>query len=251
MLALLAGCHSRISEELTVVRARDVRIKAERAPQDENDNVLSVSDLWSFVPADMDEGTAPDDVEARASRSALARVARRRSTPTRETHKARSTESRLARSRSSRQAAPRTVRRSSLPPPKRRAATPRRASGKPATKSAARLAREHFLDYPTTIKATRITLYCPPAYAHEATLRGDERPRIAGKRIVTGDAELRCRELTLKARRIALIVREDEPDLQIAARGDVHFVSQVGGQMVRENGIRSLLITNDKMTPLR
>ena len=40
-------------------------------------------------------------------------------------------------------------------------------------------------------------------------------------------------------------------DLQIMARGDVHLVSEVRGNVTRETGIRSLLITNDKIVPLR
>ena len=245
-----AGCQSRITEELTVVRARDVRLRADESPQDENDGVVAVSDLWSFVPADMDGDTPQGDSEAQAGREALNhRAAMRRTSPSTSRDRpftSRRTRAPLSQSRP----ATRTSRLSALPAPKRRAKAPRRTPGKPASKSAARLAREHFLDYPTTISAKSITLYCPRAYVGEVRLHGEERPRVGEKRVVIGEASLTCRELTLRARRIAWIVRDD-PDIQIAARGSVQFVSKVGEQVVRENGIRSLLITNDKLTPLR
>ena len=140
-----------------------------------------------------------------------------------------------------------------LPAPRRRAARPARVEGRKTGKTAAQLAREHFLDFPTRIEATRITLYCPAQYAAEVRMRGEtvDRSQPARQRAV-GGARLVLRELTLEADRITLRVRDPaEQDLQITARGGVRFVSKVRDNVHREDGLRSLLITNDRTVPLR
>ena len=65
-------------------------------------------------------------------------------------------------------------------------------------------------------------------------------------------ARLVLRELTLEAERISIRVQpEGLLDLTIMARGNVHLVSEIRGNVNRETGIRGLLITNDRIVPLR
>jgi hypothetical protein len=135
----------------------------------------------------------------------------------------------------------------------------RRATPEPAAvprapvKSPERVARERYLDHPTRVRAERITFYCPPAYAAEVRLGGDElRETSPGRRQAEGHARLFCRELTLEAEVIILKVRDDGlDDLQVMARGDVSFVTDQKGQVMHEDGIRSLMLTNDEILPLR
>ena len=112
--------------------------------------------------------------------------------------------------------------------------------------------RERYLDHPTRLRAERIAFYCPASLAHEIQLTGEavvqKKPT---RRVATGRARLVCRELTLEARKITVNVRGEDPDLQITGRGNVHFVTQQKAQMLREEGIRSLLITNEQVIPLR
>ncbi len=112
--------------------------------------------------------------------------------------------------------------------------------------------RERYLDHPTRLRAERIAFYCPAALAHEVRLTGEAvEQKKPTRRVATGRARLLCRELTLEARKITLNVRGEDPDVQITARGNVHFVTQQKAQMLREEGIRSLLITNEQVVPLR
>ncbi|MDF1700149.1 MAG: hypothetical protein P1V36_03195 [Planctomycetota bacterium] len=137
--------------------------------------------------------------------------------------------------------------------PRRRAAREARPVGKKATKNAEQLAHEHFLDYPTRVKARKLTLHLPPAFAAEVRLTGASvSPLQHGRRQALGAARLVVRELTLEAERVTLRVRTDgRPDVQIMARGDVTFVADVRGNVLREEGLRSLLITNDQVVPIR
>ena len=145
------------------------------------------------------------------------------------------------------------------PPPRPKIAAPkprartRRPEGKAAKKSAAKLARDHYLDYPTRVVAQRITFYCPADCAREVRLKADDvRQTSATRKLARGNARLICRELTLEADRITFRIREEpDADLQVSARGNATIVSAVRGQEHREEGLRSLLITNDRLVPLR
>lgn len=139
-----------------------------------------------------------------------------------------------------------------LPVPARRAQTELRPVGASTGKSTAELARDHFLDYPTHVRADRVTLYVPPALAGAVRLMGQQvdRSRPARQQAV-GAARLVLRELTLEGDRVVLRVREDGlEDVQITARGGVEFVSNVRGNILRERGLKSLLITNDQVVPI-
>lgn len=141
----------------------------------------------------------------------------------------------------------------SLPVPQRRATAAPKERGTPPTKRPEDLARERFLDHPTRIQGGTITFYCPRRFASEVQLHGDELtdPR-PGRRIATGGAELTCRELRLDADRIVLRVQEEaDADVQVTARGDVSFVTDQRGQVLRHDNVRILVITNDGVTPLR
>jgi len=124
--------------------------------------------------------------------------------------------------------------------------------GTPPAKSLADLARERFLDHPTKVRAEQITFFCPTRYLREVALRAqdvqDPRP---GRRVATGAARLTCRELTLEAEKIVLRV-PDEPDadVQVTARGGVDFVTDQRGQVLRHEGLRILVLSNDRVTPL-
>ena len=113
------------------------------------------------------------------------------------------------------------------------------------------LARRRHLDNPTRVRAGRITFYCPRRFAADVRLTGDDvRTTRPGRRMATGNARLTCRELSLEGDRIVLLVRDD-PDVQLTARGDVSYVTERRGRVNREEGVRSLVITNDEVTPLR
>jgi len=137
--------------------------------------------------------------------------------------------------------------------PGRRARREVRPVGKKATKDAGTLARDHFLDYPTRIAAARITLHVPAVLAARARLTGGQVDGASGSRQrAVGGARLTLGELTLEADRITLRPRTDgRPDLQVMARGGVELVANVRGNILRESGLRSLLITNDQVVPLR
>ena len=140
-----------------------------------------------------------------------------------------------------------------LPVPTRRATPGPRERGTPPAKTPEDLARERFLDHPTRIQAGTITFYCPRRFAAEVRMQGQEvtDPK-PGRRIAVGDARLVCRELTLGAERVVLRI-QDEPDaaVQVTARGDVSFVTDQRGQVLRHDHVRILVITNDGVTPLR
>ena len=135
-----------------------------------------------------------------------------------------------------------------LPPP------PRDKDGQPLgpRKAPDELRRHRYLDNPTRLRAGRVAFYCPEALASEIHLTGGRvEAKGAKRRVATGGARLICRELTLEADKISLNLRGEDPDIQLTARGDVHFVTRQRSQVLREEGIRSLLITNEQIVPLR
>jgi hypothetical protein len=138
-----------------------------------------------------------------------------------------------------------------LPVLARRTAEP--SPGAKPTKPLALLARERYLDHPTRVRAAQITFRCPASYLPEIrTTASASRPESPTRRVLEGGARLTCRELTLEADVLVLHLREDGlTDVQVSARGDVSFVSDQAGRLFREQGIRSLLLTNDRMVPLR
>lgn len=137
--------------------------------------------------------------------------------------------------------------------PKRRDPKKLKPRGTKLTKSPEQVAREHYLTNPTTIEAGRITLYVPPGYLPEVRLTGAKVEDLAAnRRRATGNARLVVRELTLKADQITLrTLKADARDIRITARGEAGIITKVRDQVIREEGLRSLLISNDRLTPLR
>jgi outer membrane murein-binding lipoprotein Lpp len=115
------------------------------------------------------------------------------------------------------------------------------------------VARERFLEATTTIDAEKATITVPARYAAEATLSGTTtREDGPGRRVAEGVAVLSLRRLTVRARRIVLVARDDGgSDVQISARGNVVLKSDQPASVVEETGLRSLLLTNDGYVPLR
>ena len=137
--------------------------------------------------------------------------------------------------------------------PRKRAAKAARPEGKKTGKSTAQLASDHYLDYPTHIKAQKITFACPKAYSSRVRLYADDLDRSRPGRVKgQGNARLLIGELTLEAERITWRLQaEGKQDVQVLARGEVQMVSEVRGNVHRETGIRGLVITNDQLVPLR
>lgn len=228
---LTGGCAVRRSAVLPEVDATEVRLALdEDGPWQERPTALTASHPAVGLSAPPAEVT-PEPRPAAAPAAALA--------------------GRASRSAPARQPPP-------APPPTLEVPQPRTAGpvtpagGRPAKPLADR-ARERFLDYPTEVHAQRLTLILPAALASEAQLTGarvsDPEP---GQRTGEGGARLVCRELTLVGERITLRVRAPgSDDIQITARGEVEFVSTRRGQVLREVGLRSLVLTNDQMLPLR
>jgi len=119
-------------------------------------------------------------------------------------------------------------------------------------KSLEEAARTRFLDHPTEIAAEQITLYAPPEILAEGqvTAANVSEP-TPGRRIAAGGARVALRELTLKAQRITLRARAGSADIQITAQGAVEFVTRQRDQVIREQDLKSLILTNDRITPLR
>jgi hypothetical protein len=141
----------------------------------------------------------------------------------------------------------------SVPVPAARGLGQTTPKGAPPVKSVEATARERFLDHPTEVRGESLTLVLPARLAAEARLTGGavEEP-APGRRVASGGARLTCRELTLVGERITLRTREPgSEDVQITARGGVAFVSRHGEQVVREEGLKTLIVTNDRVTPLR
>ncbi len=125
--------------------------------------------------------------------------------------------------------------------------------GAPPTKPVEAVGRERFLDHPTEIHAGSLTLVVPAALAAQARLTGAQLSEpTPGRRVAEGGARLTCRELTLVGERITLRVRPPgSEDVQITARGEVELVSRQRDQVLRETGLKSLIVTNDQLMPLR
>ncbi len=98
-------------------------------------------------------------------------------------------------------------------------------------------ARTKFLASTTDVSADRATLYVPRAYAGEVSREGA--------------TVVRLRRLTVRAGQLNVVVRDDNPDLQLSARGGVSFRSDQPASVIEETGLRSLLLKNDGYTPLR
>ena len=237
----VAGCATQVTTELPVIDADRFHVQPEAAPpttlaEAQNDDLFEVSGIWrrSLEPFERPEAVlvaAKPDVDKQppkpAPQTALDRLL----------------------FRSQPQAPPRPQ----VVAPKSRRARPVRPEGQRATKSAAHLARDHYLDYPTRVVGQRITFYCPADVAREIRIKADDvRQTHPLRRLARGNARVTCRELTLEADRITIRIREEpDADLQISARGNATLVSTVRGQEQREEGVRSLLVTNDNLVPLR
>lgn len=143
--------------------------------------------------------------------------------------------------------------RPALPVPKRRATPKPPKRGTKSTKTVQQLEREHYLDNPTTVHAHKITFYCPAAFLREVRLTADDvKETSADRRIARGGARLLCRELTLVADQITLrIRREADAELQVIARGEVDFISRVRNQSTHDEGLKSLILRQDRVIPLR
>lgn len=112
--------------------------------------------------------------------------------------------------------------------------------------------RERFLAQPTELHAAQVSLVLPAALAAEVRLEaGTVGEPTPGRRVASGSATLRLRELTVQAERITVRTREAGEDVQVNARGDVRLVSRQGDLVLREEGLKGLLIANDALTPLR
>ncbi|MFM8980139.1 MAG: hypothetical protein ACKOSS_06730 [Planctomycetia bacterium] len=141
-------------------------------------------------------------------------------------------------------------------PPALRAAPARAPLAVPAARarhSTAPLApHERFLAQPTALHAAQVSLVLPLALAAQVQLEAAEVGEpTPGRRVATGSATLRLRELTVQAERITVRTRETGTDVQVNARGDVRLVSRQGDLVLREEGLKGLLIANDALTPLR
>jgi hypothetical protein len=239
LLALIlttAGCAARREVGLPVVYGSSLRVDgrpevAGAQPAAAEDEALAYASWWREVPDDFGAGATP------ARPTIHERLAERREAEAR----------RAAASRPSPAPQP------TLAVPLRKARREARPEGKCAGKDTAQLARDHYLDYPTHIQAERLTFACPRSYTGRVHLTGDHVDRSRPERVqVQGHARLVLGELTLEGERITWRVQpEGKLDIQILARGDVHLVSEVRGNVSRETGIRSLVITNDQVIPLR
>jgi len=139
-----------------------------------------------------------------------------------------------------------------LPVPAARGLSEAAPKGARPTRPHAEVARERFLDHPTEIEAEQITLYAPPEILAQGQLTGAQLSEPSpGRRIAVGEARLALRELTLRAQRITLRTRAGSSDIQITARGAVQFVSRQREQVLREQDLKGLILTNDQLTPLR
>ena len=237
-LFALSACASDVRIVPTEIDAADIQIVPEQQAFGEKageDDLLIVSGVWRRGHLPMPGATSqqavpvaveqPKPIERERAVDRLAARAPRRNAPPRHT----------------------------MPLPRYRHGKPRRIKGQRTTRRAEDLAREHVLDFPTHIVAERITFYCPQAFAREVQLTGTSVRTISrDRRMATGKARLLCRELTLEGSRITLrVIHEPAAALRVTARGGVQFISRVHDQVQREENVRSLLVTNDEVVPLR
>lgn len=229
VVALLAGCASQRRSGVPLLDARDVRVITDDGPWQPVPEEEEIGGPWRVANGGFErplEPMAPAELEIAApTPEGPAQPAVVMPAP----------------------AAPK------LAIPRRRARKEARPVGEQARKSRARLARDHFVDYPTRIVARKISLHVPAELARRARLTGEHvDARSAGRRRALGGARLVLGELTLEGERVTLRIRTDgRDDLQVMARGDVGFVAEVRGNILREEGLKSLLITNDQVVPLR
>lgn len=246
--ALLAvGCTSTPSDELPVVDMSEITLHPEgTTPRGDVDDVLVVGGPWErFEPV-------PPAVEI-GDRGPYADGA----LPTAATQSAEDTRERtalerlLARGRGAEAPHPRQP---PLPAPMPRNGQFLREEGKPSLRAPEELARDHVLDWPTRIEAREVTLYCPASAARELDLRGDEMRDLGtnGPRVAYGNARLRCRELSIVAERITVrVLPPGEDALRIVARRDVRYALRVRERVFQEEGLKSLMVLNDQLVPLR
>lgn len=232
LLLTCVGCAAQREAGLPVVYGSQVRLdgspakKAAAAADEPLDPMTAYASWWQEVPDDFGTQSAPRPPSIKKRLAA-----RRKAAPVR----------RIV------EEAP------ALAVPQRKARAEARPEGKASGKNTAQLARDHYLDYPTHLQAQKITFACPRGYADRVRLTGDDTDRSnAGRVRVQGNAKLVIGELTLEAQRITWRIQPaGKLDIQILARGEVHFVSTVRGKVARETAIRSLVITNDQLIPLR
>lgn len=143
---------------------------------------------------------------------------------------------------------PVVVRAPELPPPPKATQAPKLEALSDLDKH-----RTHYLRNTTKIVGETITLSIPPSYAHRVRwVSGTPRPTADGGQRAEGGAQVQLTNLTLEGRRITVRVRGGaDASIQITARGNVAIASRVQDRLVREAGLRTLLITNDRMVPLR
>lgn len=254
---LLPGCATQREVGLPVVYG--ARVLADPAPPGAGAGGLGGeepegpqdADYWQPVADDFSAAAPPIPAQP-PTRSASRRRLASRAAASRAAV-SRSGGSRAAATR----AAPRAARRKKEPVdivlvPRQRARKAARTEGKRTGKTAAQLAVDHYLDYPTHIRAEKITFACPKSYAARVHLEAEHMDRsLPGRVRGQGGARLRIGELTLEAERITWRLQaEGKQDVQILARGDVYLVSHVRGHIQQEKGIRGLVIKNDKAVPL-
>ncbi|MGE0190428.1 MAG: hypothetical protein AB7T63_00145 [Planctomycetota bacterium] len=246
--ALLAiGCTSTPTDELPVVDVSQITLRPEGAtPRGDVDDVLVVGGPWERfepVPPAVEIGDRGPYADG-----ALPTAAAQSAEDTRELS---ALERLLARSRGAEPPRPHQ--------PPLRAPVPRggqfiREVGKPSLRTPEELARDHVLDWPTRIEAREVTFYCPASAARELELRGDEMRDLGthGPRVAYGNAHLRCRELSIVADRITVrVLPPGEDALRIVARRDVRYALRVRERVFQDEGLKSLMVLNDQLVPLR
>ena len=228
----LCACATQRSLELPVLEDHQVVIEGpDSRPTEGGDDILEVSGIWESYT-----GPFGHLEMVAAAQTPLQEV------PVEEARPREPTALERLKMRASRRPKRPALR---LPVPKLR------GPERPLPADAETLAAEHFLRHPTRVVAGSITFYCPARLAAEVRLTGQDMLKThATRRLARGNARLVLRELTLEAGRITLRTRDD-PDVQVTARGNVSLVSKVADHVMREEGVRGVLITNDKVVPLR
>lgn len=136
-------------------------------------------------------------------------------------------------------------------PPRKRRRAARGQKAAPVERDLDALARERFIANPTLIRARTISFFCPPGRVADVRITGAVVDTTEdGARHASGNARLVLQELTLEADEIILRVAKDA-NVQILARGEAGLVSRLGKRIVRDEGLSSLIINNDRTIPLR